>query len=64
MLLPSKATAALPAPKVSPMTPEPVMIASKKAVPKNSINQDFVTQDSVKNLTGIFYVFNYSTGII
>ena len=36
MLLPNKATAALPAPNVSPIMPEPVTIANKSAVPMNS----------------------------
>ena len=36
ILFPSKATAALPAPNVSPIIPEPATIAKSKAVPINS----------------------------
>ena len=37
MLFPSKATAAFPAPRVSPINPEPATMASSNAVPINSV---------------------------
>ena len=46
IVFPNSATASLPADKLSPMIPEPITVATKKKVPKNSIEE--LTQSFMK----------------
>ena len=52
IVFPNSATASLPADKLSPMIPEPITVATKKKVPKNSARYFFI---SIKPYKYYFY---------